>query len=240
MKQTCQVVYTGLIDYQQAWDIQRQLVNRRGDNLIEDTLLIVEHPHTYTLGRAGDPANLLLTEAQLTDQNIAFVPIDRGGDITYHGPGQLVAYPILHLKQRRHGEGRMKADFIKYIRDLEEILIRTVADYGIESQREEGLTGVWVGAGDDLAKIAAIGIKINSKGVSSHGIALNVTTDLSYFDGIVPCGIDDKAVTSLAQLLAGEPPSIDTVAKHLEQHFSEVLNYKLQQHVFEDILMRIS
>ncbi len=236
MYQTCNVSYTGFIEYQTAWRLQKRLVRERSADRINDTLLIVEHPHTYTLGRAGDASNLLLSAEQLAAQQIAYVPIDRGGDITYHGPGQLVAYPILHLKQRHTGEGRMKADFIQYIRDLEEILIRTVADYEITSQREEGLTGVWVGTADDLAKIAAIGIKISSKGVSSHGIALNVTTDLSFFDGIVPCGIDDKTVTSVRELVDGNPPSLKETAAHFEAHFADVLCYSLVPLSFEQLL----
>jgi len=216
------VVHLGTIGYHAAWDLQRELVKKRTANEVEDTLLILEHPHTYTLGRAGNMSNLLLSEAELREQGITFVPIDRGGDITYHGPGQLVAYPILNLMEQRTGVGRLKADFIAYIRDIEEVIIRLLATYNIEGFREPGLTGVWVTQGDTIAKIAAIGIKINTKGVTMHGVALNVTTDLTYYAGIVPCGIDDKPVTSMQAILADAVPPMEEVIQRFEAAFAEV------------------
>jgi lipoyl(octanoyl) transferase len=188
------VVHAGRMDYQAAWEWQRELVRQRSAGAIGDTLLLIEHPHTYTLGRSTKDGHLLITPEQLIEQGIALVESDRGGDITYHGPGQVVGYPILKLSQ--HG-----GDLLRYLRLLEETLIVALASYGITAGRIAGLTGVWVGD----AKIAAIGVKLSASGVTQHGFALNVDTELRYFQQIIPCGIADKGVTSLAQLLGGTP-----------------------------------
>jgi len=194
-RRTCRVLRAGQVGYMAAWERQRDLARQRSAGAIGDTLLLIEHPHTYTLGRATKDGHLLISPDQLAAQGIELVESDRGGDITYHGPGQVVGYPILKLS--RHG-----GDLLRYLRMLEEMLIVALASYGIEAGRVAGLTGVWVS--DE--KIAAIGVKLSASGVTLHGFALNVTTDLRYFRQIVPCGIADKGVTSLERLLDTAPP----------------------------------
>ncbi len=190
-----QVIHAGRMEYLAAWEWQRELVRQRSAGAIADTLLLIEHPHTYTLGRSTKDGHLLLTPEQLNEQGIAVVESDRGGDITYHGPGQVVGYPILKLSQ--HG-----GDLLRYLRMLEETLIVALASYGVTAGRIAGLTGVWVGD----AKIAAIGVKLSASGVTQHGFALNVATNLRYFQQIIPCGIIGKGVTSLEMLLGTAPP----------------------------------
>jgi lipoyl(octanoyl) transferase len=188
--------YLGRIDYGAAWELQKELVADRGANPdLVHKLLLLEHPHTYTLGRHADEGNLLLNQEQLAERGIAVYHVDRGGDITYHGPGQLVGYPIFYLgRLYGRGVGRIRA----YVSDLEDVLINTLATFGIAAGRFEGFRGVWVDGAEGPNKIAAIGVYVNSNGISSHGFALNVHTDLSYFEGIVPCGIDDHGVTSIS------------------------------------------
>ncbi len=175
--------------YREAWDLQYYLHSLRHEGKIEDTLLLLEHPHTYTLGKTADKANLVGSEDYLKEKGIEVFDIDRGGDITYHGPGQLVGYPIIDLQ-------KWKPDTHLYLRTLEEMMIELLVGYGIEAGRKEAYTGVWIGDG----KIAAIGIKI-SRWITMHGFAFNINTDLNLFNGIIPCGIKDKSVTSLAELL---------------------------------------
>lgn len=184
------VARLGLIDYLDAWNLQKRLAIARRQDTIPDTILLLEHPHTYTLGRRGKHENILLTERQLVRRKIAVYEVDRGGDVTYHGPDQLVAYPILKLPPDR-------LDYVRYIRDVERAMLLAVCDLGVPAELKEGFSGVWVG--DD--KIGAIGVKIDSYGVTSHGVAINVNTDLSYFGHIIPCGIQDKGVTSLQRVL---------------------------------------
>lgn len=179
----------GRVGYEAAWELQRDLVAARQTGGAPDTLLLLEHPPVITLGRSGESAHLLGSEAELERRGVAFVETDRGGDITFHGPGQIVGYAIVDLAAR----GR---DLHRYLRDLEAVLIRALAEFGIVAGRVDGLTGVWVGD----AKVAAIGIRV-SRWVTHHGFALNVDTDLSYFDLIVPCGIADRRVTSMEALL---------------------------------------
>jgi lipoyl(octanoyl) transferase len=205
-----QIIRAGQIDYLAAWEWQRELVRQRSAGAIGDTLLLLEHPHTYTLGRSTKDGHLLITPEQLVEQGIALVESDRGGDITYHGPGQVVGYPILKLSQ--HG-----GDLLRYLRMLEETLIVALASYGVSAGRIAGLTGVWVGD----AKIAAIGVKLSASGVTHHGFALNVATDLRYFQQIIPCGIADKDVTSLERLL-GSVPSHAEVEQRVAAAFNEV------------------
>jgi|SRR5579884_1167731 len=184
------VARLGSIDYQEAWDLQQRLAEQRGADEIPDTLLLLEHPHTYTLGRKGKRRHILLTPRQLKRRGIAVYDVDRGGDVTYHGPEQLVGYPILKLPPDR-------LDYVRYIRDVERALLLAVRDRGVPARLKEGYSGVWIG--DD--KICAIGVKVDARGVTSHGFALNVNTDLSYFEHIIPCGITDKGVTSLQKIL---------------------------------------
>lgn len=220
---TVEVYDLGHAPYRPVWDfqaaVQQRLIDekkgrREGDS--NDVLLFVEHPHVYTLGKSGDRANLLKGMAELGDIDAEFVEIDRGGDITYHGPGQIVGYPILDLD-------RHFTDIHKYLRYLEEVIIRTCGEYGIEAGRIEGLTGVWVGS----EKICAMGIKC-SRWVTLHGFALNVNTDLNYFGHIVPCGITDKEVTSLQRLLGREVDPSE-VKEHIRKHFARVFGVRLEQ-----------
>lgn len=220
----------GEIDYKQSWDYQEQLFKTTVDQKIhnrkfpEDTtetrnfLLFCEHPHVYTLGKSGDEKNLLLTSEGLKKHNAAYYPINRGGDITYHGPGQVVGYPILDLDH-------FFTDIHRYLRFLEEAVIRTLKDYGIESERFEGYTGVWLDADDPAKarKICAFGVKC-SRWVTMHGFAFNVNTNLDYFGHIIPCGIDDKAVTSMQQEL-GEKQDMAEVKNVLKRHLSDIFEW---------------
>ena len=197
--------HLGLIDYKEAWDYQEKLFRstvdqkikvRNGDSHEEtkNYILFCEHPHVFTLGKSGDKENLLLNEQALADNNATYYEINRGGDITYHGPGQLVVYPIFDLDH-------FFSDIHKYLRFLEESVIETLSHYGISSGRVDGLTGVWIdGAKPTARKICAIGVK-SSRWVTMHGIGFNVNSDLSYFSHIIPCGIQDKAVTSMEREL---------------------------------------
>jgi len=205
------------MDYLAAWAWQRELVRQRSTGAIGDTLLLIEHPHTYTLGRSTKDGHLLITREQLAEQGIALVESDRGGDITYHGPGQVVGYPILKLSQ--HG-----GDLLRYLRQLEETLIIALAGYGVSAGRIAGLTGVWVGD----AKIAAIGVKLSASGVTQHGFALNLATDLRYFQQIIPCGIADKGVTSLEQLL-GSAPARAEVEQRVAAAFGAVFGVDIEE-----------
>ena len=197
--------------YVEALAIQRALVEQRQRGEVDDLLLLVEHPHVLTLGVRGDGGrgHILATPAQLDSRGVELHESGRGGDITYHGPGQLVGYPILDLKPDR-------CDVHRYVRDLEEVLIRTAGDYGIRAHRTEGLTGVWIGE----EKLAAIGVRI-ARWVTSHGFALNVTTDLEYFNLIVPCGIAGRGVTSLERLLGGPVDRREVEARMID-HFCKV------------------
>lgn len=201
------VLDLGLTPYLEAWALQKQLAQERGADGIPDTLLLLEHPHTYTLGSAGHDEYILLSPDELAARHINVLRVDRGGDVTYHGPGQLVGYPILKLPPALDN---LHADVIEYIRRLEQSIIAALAEYGIVGWPYTGLTGVWVGDHAAPAKICAIGVKVSTKRVTLHGFALNVNTDLSYFAGIVPCGIHDKAVTSMQQVL-GAPVDMTSV-----------------------------
>lgn len=207
-----QVARLGMLDYLAAWELQRRLTGARREQEVPDLLLLLEHPHTYTLGRSGHREHILLSSAQLRRRGIAVYDVDRGGDVTYHGPGQLVGYPILKLPHDRF-------TFVRYIRDLERALLLAVQDLGVAGELKEGLSGVWVG--DE--KLCAIGVKVDAGGVTSHGFALNINPDLSYFAHIIPCGIRDKGVTSLEAVLGRrvsmrrvERAVIDRVAEGFE------------------------
>jgi lipoate-protein ligase B len=204
-----EVARLGRVPYRQAWELQRQLVAERQADRGTDRLLLLEHPPVYTLGRRADVANLLLDAEQRATRGIEVVEVDRGGDITYHGPGQLVGYPILRLAGTR--------DVVDYVRALEEVLLRTLAVLEVPARRVDGLTGVWVGE----AKIAAIGVRVASGGGTSHGFALNVAPDLADFAGIVPCGIRDRGVCSLASL--GVEVSLEDVGDLVVAAVGEVL-----------------
>ncbi|HXG95164.1 MAG TPA: lipoyl(octanoyl) transferase LipB [Blastocatellia bacterium] len=208
-KRVCEARWLGLTAYADGLRLQEQAVEQLRAGTGAEQLLLLEHPHVFTLGRGASAAHILAGREQLNERSVEVFETGRGGDVTYHGPGQLVAYPIVNLKPDR-------CDVHRYVRDLEEVLIRTIRDYGIEGERIAGLTGVWVGN----EKIAAIGVRI-ARWITSHGIALNVNTDLSYFRMIVPCGITDKGVTSISRLTRREV-DIREVARAFARHFGEV------------------
>ena len=226
MNKIIQIQELGSKDYLETWNYQEELfqeiidvkvLNRR--NNVQDStpnyLLFVEHPHVYTLGKRGKQQHLLINEEELKAIGATYYEINRGGDITYHGPGQLVGYPILDLEN-------FYTDIHKYLRSLEEVIIRTLAEYGIEGDRAEGETGVWLDVGTPFArKICALGIR-TSRWVSMHGFALNVNTNLGYFDKIVPCGITDKSVTSIKQELNGKEVPLAEVQEKVRKHFLDI------------------
>jgi lipoyl(octanoyl) transferase len=226
LNKTIQLQDLGLKDFKATWDYQETLFraildtkikNRREDAGLEteNHFLFVEHPHVYTLGKSGDLSNLLLSEAQLTEKGATFYKINRGGDITYHGPGQIVGYPILDLDN-------FFTDIHKYLRFLEEMIILTLAEYGLKTERSPGETGVWLDAGTPFArKICAMGVRA-SRWVTMHGFALNVNADLGYFDHIIPCGIRGKAVTSLNNELGVDKVNEDEIKTKLLKHFENL------------------
>ncbi|WP_435133436.1 lipoyl(octanoyl) transferase LipB [Formosa sp. A9] len=231
MNKTVQVQDLGVKDYKATWDYQESLFkgildvkikNRREDAnaVTPNYLLFVEHPHVYTLGKSGDLSNLLLNEHQLEAKHASFYKINRGGDITYHGPGQIVGYPILDLDN-------FFTDIHKYLRFLEEVIILTLAEYGLQAERSEGETGVWLDVGTPFArKICAMGVRA-SRWVTMHGFALNVNADLGYFDNIIPCGIRGKAVTSLNVELGVKTVDLEEVKQKLLKHFKTLFEAEL-------------
>jgi lipoate-protein ligase B len=244
----------GLIDYESAWKLQDEYAAEIAAGARPPTLLLLEHPHVYTFGRRGQAENLLWNEAQLKEKGIATHWVDRGGDVTYHGPGQLVGYPLLPLSplgvqrlqmlgvqsQETSDSVRLpEADYVGYLRKLEKTLILALARLGLVAGQQSGLTGVWVQAGvwsrcprcrpedrQKPAKLAAIGVKVDARGVSHHGFALNVDPDMSFWDGIIACGLADHPVASLADLL--EPvPAMDRVKQEVVSAFGDVFGYDL-------------
>ena len=208
--------WLGLVPYSEAWDIQLRTHEEVAEVGRPDTLLLVEHPHVYTLGRRGQEEDILIDAAELARLGVEVHHTDRGGEVTYHGPGQLVGYPILNL--RRWGGGPLK-----YVRSLERVLIETLAEFGIRAESEGHPTGVWVGD----RKIAAIGVKV-SRRVTTHGFALNVCSDLSYFDHIVPCGMSDAGVTSLS-IEIGRNVTVSDVVPMIVEKFAWVFGLRIKQ-----------
>jgi lipoyl(octanoyl) transferase len=200
----------GLVPYGEALELQAELVKQRRAGEIPDTLLLLEHPHVITLGSGWHPENVLVSEAERAERGIELFETGRGGDVTYHGPGQLVGYPILDLRPAR-------CDLHRYLRDLEEVLIGVLGDFGLKAGRVEGLTGVWV----EDRKLAAIGVRVSSGWITSHGFALNVSTDLSFFGTIVPCGIREHGVGSLSGEL-GREVRMEEVTAAVVRHFERV------------------
>lgn len=207
------VKHLGTVAYAEALQLQAELVRKRRNNEIPDTLLLLEHPHVITMGSSSAPEHVLLDEDERAALGIELFETGRGGDVTYHGPGQLVGYPIFDLKPDR-------CDLHRYIRDIEEALIRALVSFKLTGERKEGLTGVWVGD----KKIAAIGVRVSSGWITSHGFALNVNTDLQYFDTIVPCGIQDYGVTSI-QRATGQRCSVKDVIPAVEAAFADVFEF---------------
>ncbi|RIA10592.1 lipoyl(octanoyl) transferase [Flavobacteriaceae bacterium MAR_2010_72] len=240
MNKTVEITDLGYKDYKEAWDYQEGLFKsildikiknrRKNANLITPNyFLFVEHPHVYTLGKSGDVSNLLVSEEQLKSKNASFYKVNRGGDITYHGPGQIVGYPILDLDN-------FFTDIHKYLRLLEETIILTLGEYGLKAERSSGETGVWLDVGTPFArKICAMGVRA-SRWVTMHGFALNVNADLGYFDLMIPCGIRGKAVTSLNVELGVDKVNEDEVKSKLLKHFlilfEAELNHQVLPHQF--------
>ncbi len=233
MNKVVEIRELGSKDYKETWDYQKKLFeglidlkikNRKEESNIEtpNYFLFVEHPHVYTLGKSGDVSNLLISEEKLAQIGATYYKINRGGDITYHGPGQIVGYPILDLEN-------FFTDIHKYLRLLEEMIIRTLAEYGLKGERSKGETGVWFDVGTPFArKICAFGVHV-SRWITMHGFALNVNANLGYFDHMIPCGIKGKAVTSLNVELGRKEIPIAEVKEKLLHHFSELFEAELKQ-----------
>jgi lipoyl(octanoyl) transferase len=229
--QVCHVRCLGLVPYQQAWDMQVELAGQIAAGDVPPTLLLLEHPHTYTFGRRGQAANLLWSEDELKQRGIEVYWVDRGGDVTYHGPGQLVGYPLIPLPMNglvapiQSGDSPLpKADYTGYLRQLEQVLIIALYEFGIQAVTIKNLTGVWVNA----AKIAAIGVKVDAHGITRHGFALNVAPDMTYWDGIIACGIEGFPVTSLSNLLPN-PPTMQQVTQAVIAAFESIFEVKCLQ-----------
>ena len=230
----CEIHDLGLMEYQPAWDLQNRFAAEVARGERPPTLLLLEHPHTYTFGRKGQAENLLWDQEQLNECGAAVHWVDRGGDVTYHGPGQLVGYPLIALGKLDQQARIPQVDYIGYVRNLEKVLIKALAGIGLVSGQLNGKTGVWVQADvasrcsrcrpEDRkkpAKIAAVGVKVDAQGITRHGFALNVNPDMSYFDGIIPCGIADYPVVSLADLCS-PLPSMETMKEQVVHAFGEV------------------
>lgn len=233
----CSIIDVGLIGYAEAWELQKHLVAARKTGSMEDVLLLCEHPHVITLGRNGKREHLLASEQVLRQKGVEFHSSDRGGDITYHGPGQLVGYPILNL-------GAIRKDVVWYVRMLEEVMIRAAAEFGISAERVTGKSGIWVRAAKDSnapasneEKLGAIGVHI-SRWVTSHGFAYNVSTDLRYFDLIVPCGITGRKATSLEKIL-GRSVTRKEVVQPVVRNFGEVFGLEMRETSRDDLLAQL-
>jgi len=229
-----EILDLGLIEYEQAWKLQDQYAAEIAEGNRPPTLLLLEHPHVYTFGRRGKQENLLWGESQLKEKGIGIHWVDRGGDVTYHGPGQLVGYPLLPLGQVDSHNKLPQTDYVGYVRKLEQTIITVLARLGLAAGQRQGLTGVWIQADvhsrcprcspEDRkkpAKIAAIGVKVDVRGISRHGFALNVNPDMDYWDGIIACGLQDEPIVSLADLFES-PPSMERVKEEVVKAFGEV------------------
>jgi len=226
----CLIIDLGLIGYAEAYALQKRIVAARKAEAIEDVLLVCEHSPVITLGRSGKRENLLASEHVLRQEGVEFQATNRGGDITFHGPGQIVGYPILNL-------GAIRRDVVWYVRMLEEVMIRVTAEFGITAQRVAGKTGIWIKSADTEEKLGAIGVHI-SRWVTSHGLAYNVSTDLRYFDLIVPCGIADRKATSLEKLL-GRSVEEKEVAPRIAKHLGDLLGLELRQAPKKELLAKL-
>ena len=240
LQNNLEILDLGLIEYEQAWKLQDQYATEIAEGMRAPTLLLLEHPHVYTFGRRGEQKNLLWGETQLKEKGIAIHWVDRGGDVTYHGPGQLVGYPLIPLgvpsRSQETSDSLLipQADYVGYIRKLEKTIITALARLGLVAGQRSGLTGVWIQSDvhsrcrhcspEDRkkpAKIAAIGVKVDVHGVSRHGFALNVNPDMEYWDGIIACGLQDEPIVSLADLFEN-PPAMERVKQEVIQAFREV------------------
>ncbi len=235
----CEVHDLGRIEYEAAWRMQKAYAIEIARGERPPTLLLLEHPHVYTFGRRGREENLLWNDAERLRHGIAIYKVDRGGDVTYHGPGQLVGYPLLPLGPLDFNHHLPQADYVGYVRSLEETLILALARLGVTAQRVKGMTGVWVPdraqgrnadspEGEKPAKVAAIGVGVDARGVSRHGFALNVCPNMSYWEGIIACGLAGYPLTSLAELLP-TPPEMAQVKDEIITAFAEVFQYKIHR-----------
>jgi len=248
-----EILDLGIIEYEQAWKLQDEYAREIAEGKRPPTLLLLEHPHVYTFGRRGKQENLLWGESQLKEKGIAIHWVDRGGDVTYHGPGQLVGYPLIPLggirslqtselqsQETLHSSRIPQADYVGYVRKLEEAIIVALARLGLAAGQRPGLTGVWIQADvhsrcprckpEDRrkpAKIAAIGVKVDARGISRHGFALNVNPDMDYWDGIIACGLQDEPIVSLADLFT-EPPSMGRVKQEVITAFAEEFGFPVK------------
>ena len=227
---TCQIVDLGLVGYAEAYALQKRVVAARKAEAIEDVLLLCEHPHVITQGRNGKREHLLVSKHVLRQKGVEYYETSRGGDITYHGPGQIVGYPILNL-------GAIRRDVVWYVRTLEEAMIRATSEFGITAERVAGKTGIWVRAGNTEEKLAAIGVHI-SRWVTSHGFAYNVSTDLRNFDLIVPCGIAECKATSLEKLLRRSVEEKE-VSPRIAKHLGELLGLVMKEASVKAILEKL-
>ena len=230
MLRDCLTIDLGLIGYAEAYALQKRIVSARKAEAIEDVFLLCEHPHVITQGRNGKREHLLVSENVLRQKGLEYYETSRGGDITYHGPGQIVGYPILNLSAIRR-------DVVWYVRTLEEAMIRATAEFGIAAERVAGKTGIWVRAGNTEEKLAAIGVHI-SRWVTSHGFAYNVSTDLRNFDLIVPCGIADRKATSLEKLL-GRQVEQKEVAPRIAKHLGKLLGLEMRESSRAELLEKL-
>ena len=219
---TCRATWLGTVDYLEARELQLTLLEKVHAGAEPNTMLLLEHPHVYTKGRLSKQTDVLLPEEKLAAKGIPVYETDRGGQVTYHGPGQLVVYPIINLREW--------GGPVKYVRALEQVVIATLAEMGITANCESGNTGVWT----DQGKIAAIGVKI-SRGISFHGLALNVNTDLSLYQNIIPCGIADRSVTSMAAIL-GEPVDLELIRYGMVYQFGRELGFRMEDGVAENLV----
>jgi lipoate-protein ligase B len=245
MAETCHVYQLGLVPYEEAWQLHNRLAAEIGAGTRPATLLLLEHPHTYTFGRSGRIENLLWEEDEIAHKGITVQWVDRGGDVTYHGPGQLVGYPLIPLGtvnlrvESGLDTGHLpQVDYIGYLRRLESILIMALAEFGVKGKQYHSLTGVWVqthtssGLPSDWdrfpAKIAAIGVKVDARGISRHGFSLNVDPDMSFWEGIIGCGLEDYPETCLADLITSAP-DMSTISHQVMTAFGEVFGYEMKE-----------
>jgi lipoyl(octanoyl) transferase len=237
----CEVYWLGHQDYEAAWRLQSEMAADIATRKRPATLLLLEHPHTFTVGRRGGMEHVKWKQAEREERGISMYEVDRGGDVTYHGPGQLVGYPLLPLAPLGWQGSRLpQVDFVGYVRNLEKMLILALARYGIPAGQRKGLSGVWVMADvfgrcprcdprlrPEPGKIASIGVKIDARGISRHGFALNIQPDMTFWQGIVPCGIDGVQMICMGDLL-DTPPVLEEMAGVMAESFAEVFNYEIQ------------
>ncbi|HZU86026.1 MAG TPA: lipoyl(octanoyl) transferase LipB [Anaerolineaceae bacterium] len=240
-KALCATEWFGCVPYAEAWKMQRDMAQEIATGNRLPTLMLLEHPHTFTIGRGGGAQNILWDATELSAREVEVFAVDRGGDVTYHGPGQLIGYPLIPLaKPGWQGERLPQADYVGFVRKLEVAIILTLAQIGIVSGQRQGLTGVWVAADvwarcprcipsltPQPAKIASIGVKVDARGISQHGFALNVDPDMRYWEGIIPCGLEGVSMCSVADFIT-PVPTLKDIATLFADSFASVFNFQIQ------------